>query len=313
MSTETTPKTPTLNDWINTGWNDHADDAEGVMSRFGEALELVSEPGHLPQVASLIVHVSGDHLGRYQDGLQLLDRLSELSVFDASESAGQAILRCQAILQLCAGNVEASGGLEERAHGASDLPNASTSIRVQVVAAGALAQQGKLDRAIALFQSAVDLADYGPDKADPASRSLAITANNLACDLEQRDGRTPEEDRLLELAAKTARTFWEIAGTWVQVKIAEYRLAMTYIALGNPQQATAHANQSLALVEANDGSESDRFFPYEALAQARHADGDAEGAAAARAKAADALASVEDEGTREWFSSALAALDKTLG
>ena len=47
MTTETT----TLKDFVNQGWNDHADDAQGVMDRFPAGVELVTEatdPATLP-------------------------------------------------------------------------------------------------------------------------------------------------------------------------------------------------------------------------------------------------------------------------
>jgi hypothetical protein len=265
------------------------------MDRLPEGIALAGEPDHLPPLAALIVHVAGEHLGRWRDGLDLLARLADLPAFDPEEAAGKAVLRSRAILDLCAGEDAAFASDLERGHPGGDLPFESTRVRVLAVAAAALAGQGRLDEAAARFREAAELAGYGPARDDPAARALAITGNNLACELEERPGRTPAEDDLLELAAKTARRFWEIAGDWVNVKIAEYRLSMTYLALGRPADALAHAKTSLEICDANEAGPGDRFFCHEALARAHHASGDAGAAAAARDEAAVCLDGVRED------------------
>jgi hypothetical protein len=306
----TTTTAPVL-DWITTGWNDHAGDPEGVMERFDEAIALVAEPAHLAPLATLMAHVAANHLGRYLDGLALLDKLAALDVFDASEANGQSVSRCRAILHTCLGDIVLAKKFEDQGHPSDELPLASTQVRIRTSAAGALRQQGHIERSRELFLYAVKLAEYGPAEGDPAAGALAMNSNNLACSLEVRENRSAEDDELLELAAKTARTYWEVAGTWVQVKIAEYRLAMTYIALAQADQATDHAKLALGLCDANDGSDEDRFFPYEALARARACAKDGAGATQARDMAAKCLESASED-MREWFTESLEALDKHL-
>lgn len=308
MTTETTHP---LTDWVNNGWNDHAEDAQGVMDRFGDAIALMTEPAHLAPLATLIVHVAANHLGAHAEGLELLDRLSAHGLYSSDDVASLSVVRCRAILHTCSGNAGEAERYAEAGHPPGDLPRASTSIRIQATAAGAMMQQGDYEPARRLYLATVQLADYGPTNEDPAARALAIASNNIACQLEGRSDRTPDQDDWLELAAKTARIYWAVAGTWVQVKIAEYRLAMTYIALGNGPQAIAHAQLSLALCDENDGAPTDRFFPYEALARAQHLAGD--GAAAKEARnCAAAILEGADEDHREWFTESLTALDAAL-
>jgi hypothetical protein len=307
-----TTETPTpLADWIHTAWDEHAADAEGVMSRFGESLGLVTEAKDLAPLATLMTHVAANHLGRYEDGLALMDKLSALGVFEAGEANSLSVARCKAMLYLCMGDNERAAAFEGEGH-PEELPRASTSIRVCMAAAGALGQQGQAETARSLYLDAIQLAAYGPVLGDPAAGALAMNSNNMACELEVRESRTAEDDELLELAAKTARRYWEVAGSWVQVKIAEYRLAMTYIALGNGDLATEHAKLALAICDANEAADEERFFPLEALARARFCAGDSEGAKAARARAASALEAAS-EGNREWFAGSLVELDRFLG
>jgi hypothetical protein len=317
--TTTTPETQTMTEtkpetcaeFVNQGWSDHEADSEGVLARLPAGVALAGTGQDVASLAALIVHVAAEHLGRPAVGLELLDLLVASPAHAAGGPAAKAVLRSRAVLQRVAGDVEASHESLAAAHAGSELPEASTRARVLAVVSSALAGQGRLPEASAAFAEAVELVAYGPGAEDPAARALAITGNNLACALEEAPDRTAAADALLETAAHTARRYWEVAGNWVNVKIAEYRLAMTHVALGRPGDAVAHAKLALALVDANEGSDGDRFFPYEALARAHHAGGDAAAAAEAREAAAKALEGAE-EANREWFAGALEALDATL-
>ncbi|MDE0895131.1 MAG: hypothetical protein OSB10_00940 [Planctomycetota bacterium] len=307
MTTETPAP---ITDWIQTAWSDHAGDPEAVMNRSDKGMALVTEAKDLAPLATLIAHVAANHLGRYEDGLAFMDKLSALDVFAAGDPDSMTVTRCKAILHMCLGNDEKATAFEDAGHPA-ELPRASTSVRVRMAVASALGEQGQPERSRALYKEAIALASYGPKEGDPAASALAMNSNNMACDLEERENRSAEDDALLELASKTARIYWEIAGSWVQIKLAEYRLAMTFIALGNGELATEHANLALAICEDNFGSDEDFFFPYEALARARFCEGDKDGANEARDKMANALEEASD-GNRDWFTGSLADLDKHL-
>lgn len=308
---ETTTTPSSLQEFVNQGWSDHADDAQGVMDRLPQGAALVQDAKGLPGLAGLIVHVAGEHLGRWQDGLELLARLANLDPFDASSASGQAVLRSQAVLHYCAGDTAAFESTCAQGHPVGDLPPASTRARVLAVATGALAGNKRLPEALAAFQETLELVSYGPAKDDPVVRTLAITGNNLACELEEVPNRTPEQDELLELAAQTARTFWEQAGTWSNVQVAEYRLAMTYLALGRPDDALEHANLASALCQENDASPDDWIFVHEAVARVQHAQGDTQAASAARARAAECLESV-DASLQDYARETLDKLDAAL-
>lgn len=296
MSSTNTGRTTTSRDFVQQGWQDHAADAAGVMGRLPEGVLLVEVADEVAPLAALIVHVAGEHLGRWADGLGLLERLASRPACAPGSAAAEALARSRAVLHLCAGEHAACEAALQEGHPA-ELPEASTRARVLATAASALAGQKRLPEATAAFREAAALIEYGPTPEDPATRALAITGNNLACELEETPGRTPEQDALLELAARTARACWERCGTWVNVYLAEYRLAMTCLALGRPQEALAHARSALELCERHQGSPYDLLFAHEALARAHHAAGDAAGAQAAAAQAADCLEGVE-EGSR---------------
>lgn len=298
----------TIQDFVQAGWRDHGDDAEGVFARLPEGLALVEEPGHAAMLAGLVVHVAGEHLGRWEEGLELLDRLLAT---EAGRGARAGLLRQKAVLQHCAGREADCAALLAEGRD-PERPAASSEVRVFAIAASALAGQGRTAEAIAAFRRTLAAAEYGPGADDPAARSLAITANNLACELEEKADRSEDESELLRAAARAARRYWEIAGDWTNVKIAEYRLARTHLALGEPATALEHATAALALCDANQGGPADRFFPHEATARARLASGDDAGAKAARDEAAACLEGVEDEGFRAYCSGELEKLDELL-
>lgn len=270
----------TCKDFVSQGWRDHAEDSEGVMARFEAGLDLVAEGSDVPGLAALIAHVSGEHLGRWQAGLALLERLAGHE--QCGEVEGQAVARARAALLFCKGDL---GGFESawRAGHSGEHPERSTRARVLAVAACALAGQGRLGEALATFRDTVSMVESGVAADDPVNRALAISANNLACELEEVAERSADQDALLEMAAKTARRFWEVAGTWNNVQVAEYRLCMSYLALGKGAEALEHAQAALSICEANQAGPTDLLFAQEAIARANHALERKEAAAAALA------------------------------
>lgn len=296
-----------FDEFVSQGWQDHAEDAAGVFARLPEGVGMVAEVAHLPGLAGLVVHVAGEHLGRWDDGIALLDRLEALPVFDAATPQGKAVLRGKAVLHRCAGDSEAESRCAARA-ASGEWPAASDRIRILAVAASAFLGRKQVARARADFDECVRLASYGPVRSDPAARALAVTGNNLACELENLPSRTDEETALMLRAAVVARDFWRIAGGWMEEERAEYRLAMSHVKAGDAKGALAHAQECLRIVEANGGDPGEAFFAREAIARARLAGHDAAGAAAERAAMESLLPQIADEGFRAFAAGELAKL-----
>ena len=183
----------------------------------------------------------------------------------------------------------------------------SDRIRVLAVAAGALSARGKRAAARKYFLEAAGLAGGSIARADPAHRDLAVAANNLACALEEASARSGEDAELMLLAARTARLEWELAGTWVEVMRAEYRLAMSHLHAGENEPALRHAEISLEIAAARDASTVDRFFGQEAYALAAKASGDTEGFAKAVELAGSLFGRLTEE-EKSWCGETLAKL-----
>lgn len=290
-----------FNTFIGKAWHDHATDPAAVAQRLGEGLALVADERQLARLADLAHHVYGEHLGDWRAGAVFIERLAALPAYAGEGVSGQALRRCMASLALSQGDA-ADGTAPE-----FDALSPSDRIRVGAMAAANLAERD-IGRAQRLLQDALDQADRsGLDAADPMNRALAVTSNNLACTLEQKTDRSPQERELMILAAHAARRYWERAGTWLETERAEYRLAMTWLKAGEPAQARAHAQECLRIVAAHDGVALERLFGWEALGHVEHAAGDMAACAQALERAREAYAEL-DEADQAWCAPSLEAL-----
>lgn len=243
--------------FIQKAWQDHGKDPQAVAESLSTA--IVTDPSQVPALVQLATHVFGTHLGQWQKGIQFLESLCQSPLF--SEESKPAVIRSIAILQLASSDENSL----------SSFPH-SEQIQILASAAAALAGQGDIPNAQKYFARALSSA-ISLDPKSPANRALAVTGNNLAAALEEKVQLSQNEKQLMLLAAQTGRKYWEIAGTWLEVGRAEYRLAMSYLKSGNPEQATLHAEQALAIAAENNALPLEFFFGHEALAWAQKARG----------------------------------------
>ena len=235
-------------------WSEHAMQAQKVADELALGVSLVETNQQLSQMAGLITHVMGEHLGLWSGGVSLLKSLKKHQAFVGGNETENTLLRSIAALEL--GNNQ---NTDLNAFGPSD------QVRIFAVAASALAERDTR-RAQEVFIKALSIAETSIDKKDPANRSLAITGNNLACALEEKKPRSAQENELMILAAQTGRKYWEVTGTWLEVERAEYRLANTYLQANDLAEALRHAQACLKICSENKAGALEFFFGYEALA-----------------------------------------------
>ena len=268
--------------WLGAAWNAHAGDAPGVAARLHEGAALMATAAHWLALAHLAHHLHGEHLGHWAAGRDSIGQLASAPVYVDAGPSGQARRRYLASLALSGGAAEAADGL-----GLSDR------IRAVAMAAANVAQNDAAPdaaRAAALWSQAIELAaTSGLPATDPMHRTLAATGNNLACVLEQTPARTPHETALMLHAAQAACDHWALAGTWLEVERAEYRLAMSWLQAGDPARAGAHAQACLDGIAGHDGPAFERYFGWQAMARARIASGSAD--------AVDARAAIDNART----------------
>lgn len=245
-----------FSDYLNRGWNEHAADAESVAAGISVGLNLISEGAHLIQLANLITHVFGEHLGRLEDGSAHLEKLTESRFVNPEITAA---LNCSRVmLGYAGGNVTDWSGF-----------TTAEKIRIYCGAAGIKTAQNKIGLAEIDLRMALALAAELSD-ADPANRTLAICSNNLACAIGEKTNLSADEEILMLLAAHAGRKYWRIAGTWLEVERAEYRLAQSYLKARDLINSIKHANLCLTICEANNADPLEFFFAYEAIALVEH-------------------------------------------
>lgn len=244
-----------FNQFINDGWNKHASESEFVASELVSNVDLLDTTEKIPQFVALAVHVFGGHLGRWQNLIELLQEIKKLNVFENN----QAVYRALATAAYCTGDTNDFNKYSRQASEEGSL------LRIYAACASELVAQKQIKQATKAFHLALSqLPDQLPSES-PIARSIAIAANNLACELEEFPERSEEEKQLMLLAAETARTHWEIAGTWLEVERAEYRLASSNLIAGNFEQAFTHAMFCLDICQENQAEPFEIFFAYEIL------------------------------------------------
>ncbi len=279
--------------FIETAWADHAADPRAVALRMSDAAVLAADEAQLVRLANLAHHVHGEHLADWRAGIAFMQQLASLPAFAAEGESGHTLRRCTASLTVCDSAADDAPGLSP-----------SDRIRVAAMAAGNLAERDT-PRAMRLFQQALAQAEHsGLGAADPMNRALAVAGNQLACTLEEKSLRSALERELMLIAAQAARRYWALAGTWLEVERAEYRLAMSWLQAGEVDRARVHAQACLDIVGANQGAALERFFGWEALSQVELAAANDADHAQALAQARHAFAELDDA-DKAWCATSL--------
>jgi tetratricopeptide (TPR) repeat protein len=247
--------TTTFKEYLENAWSTHATEPKKIADEFKLNFNLMNSEDDVMSMAGLIVHVCGEHLGNWEQGIELLKKLKNNAPIKDKEQ----MKRFVAILNL--GN-NPNISIEEF--------SPSDQIRICSGTSSALASLGGVKNAEKLFSKAVELA-ANITKEDPANKALAIAGNGIATSLEEKESRKPNEVDLMILAAHTARKHWEIAGTWMEVERAEYRLSQTYLKAEQAVKSLEHAEKCLAIINENGDVPLELFFAYEALVLANKA------------------------------------------
>jgi hypothetical protein len=248
----------TFEEYLNDAWASHQGQPAELLKNFRSHFSLINSSDEVTSMGHLIAHVSGEHLGEWGKGVQLLEELRENPHVKDKEGLNRFI----AALSL---------GEDEK----FSLNSFSDSDKVRILAmtASALATQNNLARAAKYFTEAEEICKQKLDKKDPANKNLAIAGNNLACALEEKETLSQEETNLMIHAAFTARKFWEIAGTWLEIERAEYRLAKIFLKADILDKAYAHAEKCLEIISDNGSEPLEEFFGLEVIALIEKAKG----------------------------------------
>jgi tetratricopeptide (TPR) repeat protein len=263
----------TFENFITQAWSEHAECPAVVAEKLVGAIDMIESVDQVPPLVQLITHIYGDHLGQWEDGLKLLAEISKQDGVRANTETEMSIRRARAVFLTAA---DALDTLEEF--------SLSDQIRIFAGAAGALCSQGNYDRGSRFLKIALSKVKANLPKGDPAYRAVAVTANNLASSLAEKVDRSNDETELMLMAATAGRTYWEIAGTWLEVERAECRLATVHLAAGQLDTALQHAQMALEICETHRAPPDEIFWAYEAIARIEFARGNRDSQAFKRAE-----------------------------
>ena len=281
--------------FIRTAWADHGDHPDDVAERLALSLDRVEFAVHVAPFAGIVTHVFGEHLARFDDGVELLESMRRLPACHGQPEAVGVLSRGVAALRYASG--------EERA---LDVLAPQDRISVLANASGAILGRLEFVRAIAAYDEALQLASkYRPEAR--AQRSLAVAGNNLASGLEAKAERSAAETAGMLRAAEGALEYWALAGTWLETERAEFRLTRSLLQAGQAAAAVEHARRCIAICAANDAPPLERFFGEAVLAIAQRGAGDQPAFMAARKRALALFAQVPDD-EQQWCAPELKEL-----
>ncbi len=287
----------TFDAFIETAWNDHAEQPQVVADRLAASLHVIETTEQIAAFARLTTHVYGEHLGEWARGIAVLESLRGVAAFDGSPTPSSAVVRGVAVLRYASGDQRALEplALDDR-------------VTVLATASSALAGRKEFKPAIAAYSEALRLASPGLAASSPARRALAIGGNNLAAALEDKNDRDAFETKGMVAAAEGGLKYWRQAGTWLEEERAEYRLANSLLEAGEHRAAIESAQRCIALCIANSAPAFEQFFGYTVLARARRAGGDVVGFEASRSEARRLFDLVPPD-ERQWCKSELEQLE----
>ena len=282
-------------EFIRTAWAEHADEPDDVAERLALSLDRVELPAHVAPFAGIVTHVFGEHLARFDDGVELLESMRRLPACLGQAEALGIVSRSVAALRYASG--------EEHA---LDVLAPQDRISVLANASGAILGRNDFGRAVVAYDQALGLAVKHRPEAR-AQRSLAVAGNNLASSLEGKADRSASETEGMLRAAEAALAYWAQAGTWLELERAEYRLTRSLLQAGQAAAAIEHAQRCLAVCAANDAPPFERFFGEAVLALAQRSAGDQPGFIESRQRAVACFALVPDD-EQQWCESELKEL-----
>jgi hypothetical protein len=244
-------------------WADHADHAAAVAARLLTDTPEPVSPAQVAALARLVVHLLGEHLGRFDDAHWRLSALAGHRLATDAVAASELRVAHAALSLAC---------LQP---GADATLSPAERVRALGSAAALCLGRGEVAHSLGLIASARSELSRMPAAGAAEHRPLAVACNNMAWELQARGSRRgPEETAaMLEIAA-ASREHWRHAGTWLDVERADYCLAITHLSAGRADDALRHAAQCLATCIAHDAPPYELFFGHEALARVQQARAD---------------------------------------
>ncbi|MHC4839826.1 MAG: hypothetical protein ACYTDT_02555 [Planctomycetota bacterium] len=243
-------------DFINDCWGRHEAETEAVAAELKDKIGEVKEAQDALLYCNTVNHVYGVHLKNWTEAADLCEKaMSERGTEHALANPFGNL----AVAQFMAGRHAQSLTSAAKAIELTDMEPISMTIRTNILIASALVDENRLDEAVPLYTSVIEMARSRGDEKLFSDKAVAITSNNLASELMEQE-RTPQQDKLMLDAADAAREFWLKAGNWVNEERAEYLLALVHNKVGKFDEAMKHAGRAIEVIQKNGEEVVDEAF-----------------------------------------------------
>src|SRR5947207_11089700 len=73
---------PSFDAFLDAAWADHGDHPDAVAQRLSGSLSVIGSAAQIAPYARLVAHVYGEHLGRFDEGIALLESMRSLACYD---------------------------------------------------------------------------------------------------------------------------------------------------------------------------------------------------------------------------------------
>lgn len=240
-------------------WADHATRSDAVARRLRTRTPPPCTPEQLAQLVRFVVHLLGEHLGRFDDARWRLAALATHPLADAG---------VQSALQVAAATLDIG---QERGQALDGL-DASQTLRAEAAAAALCLGRGQVERALRLIDSASARLAAMPASTPQDHRPLAVACNNMTWELHDLGPkRSAEQTQAMLRLAAASREHWSRAGTWLEIERAEYGLALAHLSAGLHDDAWRHAAHCLAVCLHHRAPPHELLYAHEAMARVHHA------------------------------------------
>ncbi len=260
---ETCDKSTDFENLIQECWAEHATNTSQVAEKLSQVSPQEIEDKDIAAYVKILIHTYGSHLNQFNKAIEILNTISEHKA--RLGQVNHALNVGLAVANTCVGNLEAAHEFSQKAF----LRAVTKSAILQIKASAAFemsTENGATTEARRVFKEALCLAEELKEFDKPLARNLAMAGNGIACWLEQKETLSDDETQFLLQAAAAGRQYWEIAGTWLQVARAEYRLAMSHIKAKQLDKALFHAQECAKINVENNADSYELFFANQALA-----------------------------------------------
>ncbi|MCA8912301.1 MAG: hypothetical protein KDB82_11400 [Planctomycetes bacterium] len=294
-----------IKDLINNGWARHDKESEALAKDLEANVALAETPAHVGAFMQLANHTIGGHLTDWPRAAALAERVMQGRA-DAHELA--APYSNLAVAQYMAGKQADALANELHSVRLTDMEPISMMVRTRVLIAAALIEAGRLDEAVPMYDAALQTARSRDEKL-ACDQALAMTSNNIASELSEKETRTEAEDDLMLKAAKAARDFWVKCGTWENEERADYLLAIVHNRLNQPDKALEFAAHALEVISKHGEEVVDEAFINLAMAKSFTLKDDRPAYDKVMARAQELADDFNDEGLKTWFAETKAKVE----